>query len=393
MRSVFFAACLFACPAGALAQLIAPPTRLAEVEFERSRACVGTLAEVAAVDVLLGPLVLQGQRISSLAQAVALEDRSGVEPFDASNPVDARVRDWFVTDGALAQRYVAQPAPPLLNERAAGRETIKAFIAESMTGVQGEANAVLETNQDLMLRAGPCDGAIFVRSAVMEACETESGPICEQAALQASEVRGFRFVDNPENIWDIQEMRPWTAPGPLQAGANGQLDGARTIGFARVGNVVVTVAFSPLFQDRAEASPEELASYDSVNDSLGFTFDHPVVAMAPALAIRAALPAPLSTETEYILHFGTPDAPDVLWAGPAGTGRPLEAAIPMAAAHVVRLQAGEPITLTALGSGDQPEYSIEMSSVNQSEALLVLLNYMTTQLPTDLAALVQPRGQ
>ncbi|NIQ53056.1 MAG: hypothetical protein GWN71_06330, partial [Gammaproteobacteria bacterium] len=77
---------------------------------------------------------------------------------------------------------------------------------------------------------------------MLEACADGSGSICQAAAGAPGEETGFRFVDAPESVWEIQELRPWTAPEPLRPGPAGQLDGGRTIGFTRVGNVVVSVA-------------------------------------------------------------------------------------------------------------------------------------------------------
>jgi hypothetical protein len=267
-------------------------------------------------------------------------------------------------------------------------------VNQEIKGAEDAANAILDQNQDLLTRAGPCEGAIFVRSAVQEACATGSGPICDQVALPANEVRGFRFVDSPENIWDVRELRPWTAPSPLRAGPNGQLEGGRTIGYARVGNVVFTLAFTPLLRNRAELTPEQIARFEAVNDSLGLTFSNPQVAFTPALGLRVALPQPLAEESRYIIHFGTPNEPDVVWTGESGTGRPIEATLPLNTRHIFRLQAGEALSLTAVGGpeGNRLEYTIGLSNVNQRQSALVLLNYMKSQLSADVAALMAPVG-
>jgi hypothetical protein len=229
---------------------------------------------------------------------------------------------------------------------------------------------------------------------VLEACETEDGPICEQAARPASEAVGFRFVETPENLWDIQQLRPWTAPTGLRPGANGQLDGARTIGFARVGNVVVSVAFAPLLRQRSEIQPADLARFSAVNDSLGLTFDHPDLAFVPALGVRATLPAPLAGEDAYVLHFA--EGAEVLWSGQAGTGGILEATVPIAAANAQRLRAGEALVFTAVrdAAADvaEPAYTIALSNVNQAQAVDGLLGYMASQLSADLAVLVRAGG-
>jgi len=394
VRTAALAAFITLIPATLAAQVGAVPSRLAEVEVERSRTCVGTLAQIAVLDAVLEPLVTRGTRLRRVAEAVALEDRSMVEPFDPADPAEALVQDWFTTDAALAQRYVTTEDDGLLTERQAGRETIKTVVADALVSVQARADSALNANASLIQSAGPCDGAIFVRSAVEEACADASGAICDQAALPAGQSTDFRFVESAESVWEIQESRPWTVPAPLQPTADGQLGGGRTVGYARIGNVAVSLSFSPLFRDREDASAEELAGYRAINDSLGVSIDHPALAVAPALGLRAALPEPLGTETRYVVHFGDIDAPDVVWTGPAGSGAPLEAAIPLAARHVARLRAGDPVTLTAIGGadGNQPEYSIMVGNVNQGPATVVLLNYMATEMGEDLDRYVQPRG-
>lgn len=382
-------------PGALRAQLDEAPPGLARLELERSRNCVATLAEITTMNAALEPILVRGQRLRALSDAIALEDRSVAEPFDEARPADVRVREWFRSDAALAQRYVANRDSNVLAERTAGRETIKAFIAQTITTAQNEANAILETNQDLIARAGPCDGAVFVRSAVLEACQAGGGTICEQAALPAGEARDFRFVDTPESVWDLRELRPWTSPAPIRAGASGQLDGGRTIGYARVGNSVVSVAFTPLLRNKADLTPEQLARFQAVNDSLGLRFEHPVLAFTPAFGLRVALPQPLAEETRYVVHFDDPMAPDVVWAGAAGLGRPIEATQPLRTQHVGRFQAGHTLSLTAMAGpdGNVPAYTITLSNVNQAQAARVLLNYMTSQLGTDLNAIIQPRGQ
>jgi hypothetical protein len=206
----------------------------------------------------------------------------------------------------------------------------------------------------------------------------------------------FRFVESPEAVWDVTELRPWTDPTPIRAMPNGQLDGARTVGFARMGNVVVSVSFSPLLRDRASLTDEETARMSSVNDSLGISFENAELAFAPAMGIRATLPQPLADESVYLLHFGPPETADVVWTGQPGTGTALEAAVPLAAAHVGKLQAGEPMALTAVretASGEgEAVFSIGLNAVNQARASSALLGYMSDQLGRDLAALIRPRG-
>jgi hypothetical protein len=398
VRSSFLAVYL-AVTAGPLAgQSDEPPSGLAAVEMERSRACVAILARVEEVNARLEPHALRSQRLGAIAQAIALEDRASVEPFDEADPAERRVREWFDADAALAQRFVNTRDSNVTAERGALRENIKRIVTEAVQEVQRQADEILQANADLPAAAAQCDGAIFVRGAVLEACATQDGPLCEQAALPASEVQGFRFVDDPESMWDIQELRPWTTPGPLRPSATGQLEGARTVGFARIGNVVVSVAFSPLIRDRAELSPEVLSAFQAVNDSLGIAGSHPDLAFTPALGVRAALPRPLAGEARYVIHFGTPEAPEVLWSGPADTGAPLEATVPLAAAHASRLRVGETVSLTALSGGPdgatgEPVFTIQMSNVSQAPAVDALLRYMASGLATDLTTLLRPREE
>lgn len=394
VRRLILAALIAAFPSLLTAQVEGTPSKLVEIETERSRTCVSTLRQIAVLDRVLAPVVIRSTRLREIAEAVALEDRSTVEPFSSSDETETLVQNWFTTDAALAQRYVISEDSGVLAERQAGRETIKAVIAETLTTMQQHADSVLSANTALIQDAGPCDGAIFVRGAVLDACENASGPICDQAALPAGEATNFRFVDTGDSVWEIQETRPWTVPAPLQPTADGQLGGGRTIGYARVGNVAVSLSFSPFFRERDQASVSELAQYDAVNDSLGIAIDHPTIAVAPAFGLRAALNEPLGTETRYVLHFGDINAADILWSGPAGSGTPLEATIPLGAAHVVRFRAGDPVMLTAVGgaNGNEPEYSIMIGSVNQTPAATVLLNYMAAQMADDLSRYAQPRG-
>ena len=320
-----------------------------------------------------------------------------MESLDQSDAIESQVHAWFTSDQELARRYVATLAQGIVTQRATDREAIKEVMSEAMVALQAEADETIAATGDLSERAGPCEGAIFVRSAVLEACETNSGTVCVEAAGMPSDTSRFRFVDAAEDVWDVQQMRPWTDPTPLQADPNGQLDGARTIGLSRTGNVVVSVAFSPLIRNRSELTPEEAQLFQVTNDALGIQFTHPDLAFTPALGIRATLPMPLGDESRYVLHFGAPEEANIVWTGTPGTGAPLEATVPLAAAHVDRLQAGEPMTLTALRSSAPGEneavFTVELTSINQARASQALVGYMAGgQLGRDLTSLVRPRG-
>lgn len=367
-----------------------PPSRLASVELERSRGCVATLAAVADLDVRLEPLAQRSRRLLNIADAILIEDRSVTGQLDPSDPLEAEVRAWFATDSLLAVRFVDSGNEAIQEQRTAGRQAVQELVRQAMTEVQSSADSVLTENQSVLAAAGPCDGAVFVRSAVVEACDGVTSELCTAATAPAGERATFAFVEDPAELWTLRELRPWTTPSPLQPGPSG-LDGGRTIGYARVGNVVLTAAFTPLLRQRSETTPAEIFQYEQTNQALALTFTHPDIAFTPALALRAALPERLADEERYLLHFGDPRAPDVLWEGQAGTGAPLEASLPMNAAQVVRLRNGDTITLTAM-RGSTPSYSIALSTESQAAAVSALLRYMASGLGADLMRLAPPSG-
>ena len=164
MRTAALAALIAVLPTSVAAQVGAIPSRLVEVEVERSRTCVGTLARISVLDEVLQPLVTRGTRLRQIAEAVAIEDRSAVDPFDGADETEVLVRDWFTTDAALAQRYITSEDAGLLAERQAGRETIKTVVTDALVSVQATADSVLSANTELIQSAGPCDGAIFVQA-------------------------------------------------------------------------------------------------------------------------------------------------------------------------------------------------------------------------------------
>lgn len=404
VRSALPTLLVLALPGVALAQdssaVASAPGGLAEVELARSRQCVEVVARTAALQAELSPLADRSQRLLDVARAVAIEDPSAVAPLDETDATEAAVARWFERDQALARQLLEADDEAIRSERAAGRDEIKAVVNEAIAAVQAEAQARIDAAGPLTTEVGGCDGAILVRSAVLEACAagTES-PLCAAAAAESAEARqGFRFVDSPENLWDVQEMRPWTAPSPLTILPDGQLGGARTIGYARNGNLTLSLAFAPLLAERERLSPEEISRFEAVNDSLGFTFEHPQVAFTPALSLRTNAPRPLAGETLYVLHFDTPDSADVVWSGPAGAGEAVQATVPLLPVHLQRLGRGDPLRFTAVRQDDpaQPEgsvvYSIEFTSLNQARATQALMGYMAEGLSADVAQLVPPGG-
>jgi hypothetical protein len=365
---------------------------LAAVEEARSRACVPIIAEVEQLDAVLLPLGSRADRLLTIAQAVALEDPSVIRTLDPEDELEARVRGWFIDDATLAQRFVDTQDAAISLQRSVARENIKVVIEQAIGAVQFVADSIIGSNADLAAEAGQCDSAVFIRGVVLEECEGLSGAMCQAAAEPPSPTSPFRFVDEAEVMWEIQEIRPWTSPTGLMLDPNGQLDGARTFVYSRIGNVIVTVAFSPLLLDTASVTPEQVRAYQVTNDSLGLTFAHPGLAFSPALGVRVALPQPLADETRYIIHFGEPMDPEVIWVGAAGTGQPLESTIALGASQVTRLQAGEPLTLSAVGDelqGTEPAFVIELTDVNQAPAIRALLGYMAAQLSDDLTQILQ----
>lgn len=377
------------------AQGFGSPSRLAEIELERSRSCVGILERMTDLNAQVEPYARRGQRLQGIAQAIAIEEHSIVDSLNVDDSIEAAVRNWFETDRALARRYAAQQDASIAAERSAGRETIQATVTRAMEAVQADVSEILGANEELMAAAAPCDGAIFVRSAVLEVCDAGgSGPICEEARLPASEATRFRFVETPESIWEIEELRPWTQPTPVRVGPNG-LDGGRTVGYTRVGNVVATVAFTPLLAPKEQTPPEILTAYEATNDSLGLSFDHPRLAFTPALGLRMALPQALDEEDGYILHFGPPDQAEVVWSGDADTGTTIEATVPLTQGQVQRLTSGDQLTVTAVAEREPtPDavFAIGIGTVSQAPNAQAVLGYMESQLAADLARIVPPSG-
>ena len=391
MRSLFAVTLALVAPSALVGQV---PVNLAAIELERSRSCVPVLGRLDVLDKALEPLAIRSQRLLGIAQAVALEDDAVVANLDDADPVEAAVRAWFATDAAVAARILEQSTPELQEERAVGREAIKTTITEALEGVQAQADSIVVATGDLQQAAGRCTGAVLIRSAVLESCGSTSSPVCDAARDSTAGGPEFRFVNSAESVWDVQELRAWTAPGPLSVTPNGQVGGARTVGATRLGNVVVNVAFAPWLQERSNMTAVDSARVQALTDSLGFGGAHPDLLFLPSLVVRASLPESLGGESDYLLHFGPPDSAEVVWQAPAGTGAPVEGIVPLSPVHLVRLQAGEPMTLTAIREAEDGEldalWTMELTSLNQVPAVSGLLGYMANQLPGDLARLLPP---
>lgn len=379
-------------PATGVAQ-DAPPAGIAEIELERSRVCVPVLSQLDALNLQLQPLGIRTERLRQIAAAIAIEDRTVMDSLNINDPTESAVRDWFLSDGRLAQSFLDTNQQTILQQRTVDRELIKGTVQATLEGIQSEAQGIIEEAGDFGAEASSCEGAILIRSAVIEACGSEQNLICD-AAKPANSDGAYRFVDSPEDLWDVQEFRPWTSPGPLQLAPDGQLDGASTVAFARQGNVAFSVAFQPDIRPRADMAPENIQTFQTLLDSIGFEFNHPELIYAPALTIRATLPEPLAGEDRYAIHFGAIEGGDVIWEGPSGTGDPIEISILLTPIHIVKLTQGESLELTAIRSlddgSDEALFGLALTPVNQVAATQSLLAYMATQMPQDLNILVPP---
>ena len=371
-----------------------PPAGIAELELERSRLCVPVLTQLDALNLRLQPLGIRTERLRQITAAIAIEDRTVMDSLNVNDPTEAAVRDWFLSDGRLAQSFVDTNQQTIQQQRVVGRELIKGTVQATLEGIQSEAQGIIEEAGDFGPEANSCEGAILIRSAVIEVCGSEQNLICD-AAKPANSDGAYRFVDSPEDLWDVQEFRPWTSPGPLQLGPEGQIGGANTLAFARQGNVLFSVTFRPDIRFRTDMTPEGIQTFQTLLDSIGFEFDHPELIYAPALEIRATLPEPLAGEDRYAIHFGAIETGDIIWGGASGTGAPIEISILLTPIHIVTLTQGEPLELTALRSLDDGStealFSLGLTPVNQVSATQALLAYMATQMPQDLNLLVPPR--
>jgi len=371
----------------------APPAGIAEIELERSRLCVPVLTQLDELNLQLQPLGIRTERLRQIAAAIAIEDRTVMDSLNVTDPTEAAVRDWFLSDGRLAQSFLDTNEQTIQQQRAVDRELIKGTIQATLEGIQSEAQGIIEDAGDFGPEASSCEGAVLIRSAVIEACGSEQNLICD-AAKPANSDGAYRFVDSPEDLWDVQEFRPWTSPGPLQLAPDGQLDGASTVAFARQGNVAFSVAFRPDIRPRTDMAPENIQTFQTLLDSIGFEFNHPELIYAPALTIRATLPEPLAGEDRYAIHFGAIEAGDIIWEGASGTGAPIEISILLTPIHIVKLTQGESLELTAIrsldDSSDEALFGLALTPVNQVAATQALLAYMATQMPQDLNLLVPP---
>lgn len=380
------------------------PSNLAAVEEARSRSCVSVFAQLAELEEALQPVFLRGQRINALGQAMRLEDSTEVAPFDASDRLEAEVRAWFESDAALGRRYAETGDTTVLARRRQERETLMEELRDSIRSLNESGQEQLAGAGDVQGATAACQGKILVRPAVLEVCDTTSSPVCEPARSPTQDAP-FRFVEGAADLWDVEQLNPWSEPGPLTRVPDGSLTGARTAGSVRRGNVRFTVGLGWIVRPRDEITPEQAAEFDANLDSLGFTFEHPDVVMAPALDVFLDTPGPLAGESHYFLHFGdlSDPASQVVWTVAASGGGPIRASLPAAPGALARLQAGEGLSLTAvrLAPGADPEataeaealYTLPLTPVSQAPAVGRLLSYMAGGgFSEDLARLVPPSG-
>lgn len=374
----------------------AAPAGLADIELARSRACVGVLGRLEELDSIAEPYALRMERLRALGRAVSLEDRSEAGALSATDSLEAAVARWFMSDSTLAARYVAQRSEAIQEQRTQARNAVLDGIRAAMQATSTEAQEKLGDAAAAEQAARPCEGAIFVRSAVLEACAGSQSTLCRAAADTAAQPV-YRFVDTPAAIWDVENYSPWTTPGPLQGTPQGALVGARTAAQARRGNVVVGLALAPLLRNRQELDSAQIADFEANLDSLGFTFEHPAIVMAPAFEVQANVPAPMGGETHILVHFGDLSGDDLVWSQEVGTGGLIEAMFPASGSHLARLQAGELVSLTAVrvppgeNPTAEPVYTLPILQVGQAQNVAALLQYMGDgRLARDLAALVPP---
>ncbi|NJD19284.1 MAG: hypothetical protein FIA95_08405 [Gemmatimonadetes bacterium] len=374
----------------------AVPPALAEVESARSRACVATLNRIEELDSVLQPYAVRMERLRALGRAVSLEDRAEAGTFAEADTVEAAVARWFAADSVLAARYITEKVESIQIERTEARTAILDMIRAVMQAVNTEAQAKIGDSAALDAAARPCEGAILVRPAVLEACAGSGSRLCRAAADTVPQ-GAYRFVNDAADLWDVEDYRPWTTPEPLQATQGGGLAGARSAAQARRGNVVLGVALAPLLRTREELDSAQIAQLETNLDSLGYVFDHPLFVMAPVIEMQAEVPAPLGGETHVLLHFGALSGDDVIWSGEVGAGGLMQASVLASRGQLERLQAGELVSLTAVripAGEDQtavPVYTVPLLQVGQAQSVTALLQYMGGgALSRDLMALVPP---
>jgi hypothetical protein len=367
------------------------PANLAQQEVERSRQCVPVLNRLAELDQQLAPLSERAERIRALDGAVGLEDRLRAEPFADNDPIERQVREWFDADAALAERYLESGDEAIQEERQLARENIREVLRDEFVRVNEAAQEVFAGENDIEARFLPCDGAVFIRSAVLEECGDAASPLCDEArrsaadptTLEGGQNGHFQFVDDPDHLWDLEHIRPWTPPSVLRPTPDG-LAGARTAALTRRGNLTFIFSLEPLIRQRSSLGEEEARDFDAHLAGMGFEFDHPDFVMVPALGVDVDVRGPLGTENAYVLHFGDLSDPEdqIIWSREVGVGGPVQEILAVDWEVLERLAAGEEVSFTAVrlptSETDEGEavFSLPVPTVNQVDAVSTLLQYM-----------------
>jgi hypothetical protein len=373
------------------------PAMMADREMARSRRCVPAIAKFMTLQQELEPLYKRASRIQALNAAVGLEDSVRVAPFDMTDSVEVAVREWFIADQELARRYAAAPTEALAAQRTAAQERVRQRLQQALDPLGDQVEQKVTANAGVTTAAQECEDVIFVRSAVLEACQTETSPVCDDA--KATEPRGrFAFVNDAKDLWDVEELRPWSEPAQLYREADGALAGSRTATRARHGNLILTVGLEPMIRARSTLTPEEIKEMDSNLDSLGFVFEDARYAMSPVLTIQLNLTEPIGGETHYVLHFGDLSDPlnDVIWSSPATGGGMVQAVVAPAGWILNAMARGEAMSFTAVkviqeGVKADAIFALPVTPVGQARTVGALLSYMKSgQLGKDLTALIPP---
>lgn len=377
------------------------PENLAALEADRTRMCVPALARLAELDARLQPLAERSNRILELARAVAMEDSVAVSPLDEGDPLEAAVGEWFRADMALALRFLESGDEAIQEERSQGKAALRSRLEEAFGEANAGAQEILASGEGLGPEELDCQGAFLIRSVVLEVCATTPSPVCAEARNEA-EQQVFRFVDAPEDLWDMEQLIPWSDPTPIFPTPDGQLGGARTGALTRRGNLALSVALEPMIRDREGLGAEETTRYDDNLQALGFTFEHPSLVMAPVLLVELDLPGRLGNETLYLVHFGDLSDPpsQVLSTFEAGGEGPLQAILPAPREVLDRLAAGEELSVTAVHlPEDQTQegsviFTLGATSVGQARAVSTLVSYMSDgRLSQDLGQIVPGGGE
>jgi hypothetical protein len=375
------------------------PSQLAQHELGRSRRCVPAIASFAQLQQELEPVYQRANRIQALNAAVTLEDSARVAPFDSADSVEVAVREWFVADQELARQYVGSRDESIQERRAEARDRLRERLQEALSPLGAEVEQRLTAGASVTSAVQECDEAIFVRSAVLEACQTEASesPLCQDA--RTTEPRGrFAFVENAPDLWDVEELRPWSEPAQLYRTPDGALAGARTATRTRRGNLMLALGLEPMLRARSTLSAEELAEMDANLDTLGFVFEDARYAMSPVLTLQLNVSEPIGEETHYVLHFGDLSDPlnDVIWSAPATPGTPVQAVFAPQGWVLNALAAGESVYFTAVkmvqeGIPSQAVFVLGVTPVGQARTVGALLGYMKSgQLGKDLMTLIPP---